>query len=798
MAVILSQFEKTTGLDQGASRLFIYDTTNDSDGGAWRKRCHNTSWYNEPLNTSSRGSRKEFPSVAIFSINSGSNQLDIYDADQPDFPLWMRFTFPSYSAGSNWSSNSLGLGRANFFAWALNSVACKNGWVIVGNSEATQSGGFIWNFISDKAWEMARYGNANQQFYKVPGRLSDRNDNTQIYDLTESSGGRYNSDQNPLDTFYGKIPGNGIRSVAVTVRPGAQINEDTGLPMVTFGLAGQLGGAIINDDGKAVSFTGNTEYQCIFDGDGVFHYTGHNNSNWYAVAPPYTQYNGLAYLGHTGLAYGKFSATSKNMVAYKDIVGRRWYGTELSLFKKGSPTDHTFAKGSQLTLGDDYMTGWMPFASSMSVINGSETATLSASTEYVTGGNFSSASDWSTGANWTISGGTASSVNNSDPYMTQTATAQRTYGKYYIATLQQSVGSNRSVILVNQNLTTHVQPNTGAGNTQADPQFVIHGSLSNLGATDPNSVAVWQQNSNNQQTNNLYSTATTTIDNVSIRELAIPDRSPGVPFPMEVKGSGNIHIEAVDTNAEMTCARVGDTDTWIEQEFNDKFLWGTNDFYWMFWVYIPVGGSGAIIGHGDRASNDGFLINYNPTREGIDYGYLNHSNSFIGNNTSVDANFPKVGQGKWTHVAVVMHQNRFQSFIDGQAHHYTHQASGVNWAAEWERPITTFFRRAGYDSSSDPMSAGAKLSMVRAGHGGYLDPKTIKFIYDQEKPLFSVGAKCFLTSDYGDAYQDPKTGELVVGGVSGGRVFDGLTVKQELNTAQSTTFAISGGVVAGD
>ena len=29
--------------------MFVYDTSKDSDGGAWTERCQNTSWYNEPL-----------------------------------------------------------------------------------------------------------------------------------------------------------------------------------------------------------------------------------------------------------------------------------------------------------------------------------------------------------------------------------------------------------------------------------------------------------------------------------------------------------------------------------------------------------------------------------------------------------------------------------------------------------------------------------------------------------------------------------------------------------------------------
>ena len=45
--------------------IFIYDTSKDSDGGAWRHRTSHTSWYNEELNTATRGSRREFPAVAV-------------------------------------------------------------------------------------------------------------------------------------------------------------------------------------------------------------------------------------------------------------------------------------------------------------------------------------------------------------------------------------------------------------------------------------------------------------------------------------------------------------------------------------------------------------------------------------------------------------------------------------------------------------------------------------------------------------------------------------------------------------
>ena len=69
---------------------FVYDTRKDSDGGAWRKRTQHTSWYNEALNTATRGSRKEFPVVAVIVAESGT--LTIYDGDDPSMPMWMVFT----------------------------------------------------------------------------------------------------------------------------------------------------------------------------------------------------------------------------------------------------------------------------------------------------------------------------------------------------------------------------------------------------------------------------------------------------------------------------------------------------------------------------------------------------------------------------------------------------------------------------------------------------------------------------------------------------------------------------------
>ena len=68
--------------------VFVYNTSLDSDGGAWRKRTQGTSWYNENPGPY-RGARKEFPAVAI--ISCGDPFIRIYDGDDPDLSLWMEF-----------------------------------------------------------------------------------------------------------------------------------------------------------------------------------------------------------------------------------------------------------------------------------------------------------------------------------------------------------------------------------------------------------------------------------------------------------------------------------------------------------------------------------------------------------------------------------------------------------------------------------------------------------------------------------------------------------------------------------
>lgn len=72
---------------------FIYDTKTDSDGGAWRYRCQQCSWYNE-ASSATRSSRSMFPEVAL--LVTTNHDFYIYDMDRHkdgtgELELWMKF-----------------------------------------------------------------------------------------------------------------------------------------------------------------------------------------------------------------------------------------------------------------------------------------------------------------------------------------------------------------------------------------------------------------------------------------------------------------------------------------------------------------------------------------------------------------------------------------------------------------------------------------------------------------------------------------------------------------------------------
>ena len=183
--------------------IFIYDTSKDSDGGAWRKRTQNTSWYNETLNTATRGSRKDFHAVAVIVRESG--YLKIYDGDDPDMPMWMVF-----EANNNASEPYL----FEYFTTGGTSVTALNGIIVSGHNP---NGATTINFISEKS---IRYRlTSSSCTYDLLGTISQRNTFLPV-------------NFSPYASTIGLV-NSVVNDVAMTVLPNAPIDPATGLPVPT-------------------------------------------------------------------------------------------------------------------------------------------------------------------------------------------------------------------------------------------------------------------------------------------------------------------------------------------------------------------------------------------------------------------------------------------------------------------------------------------------------------------------------------------------------------------------------------
>lgn len=224
-ALALSAYNKTIGVV--AVDAFIYDTSKDSDGGAWRKRTQHTSWYNETLNTATRGSRKEFPAVAVIVIEA--TKMTIYDGDEPDCPMWMVFNYI--------------LGAHSFITYSdrsLSSVAALNGNIVLGGDDNVDGSGHVHiiNFLKDNH---ERYTTVHSI---APENISQRNE---IVNYVPFGDGQSLAQVTVYD-------------VAITSLPAAPIDDATGLPIPTIAVASQGGLSVILDSGTRISPASQADY----------------------------------------------------------------------------------------------------------------------------------------------------------------------------------------------------------------------------------------------------------------------------------------------------------------------------------------------------------------------------------------------------------------------------------------------------------------------------------------------------------------------------------------------------------
>ncbi len=212
--------------------IFLYDTSQDTDRGIWRFQTHTLNWYNETLNTVSRGQTKEFPAVALIVTRDNANSaVTIYDATDTDFPMWMNFP------------------RGSIFAPTTKMpVSMLNGVLCVGNYG---EGLIKIDFLKEISIKIMDDG-----YYKP---------------IDELIANRYTTSWSVVnyEPTYNLVSNN-INDVALTYLKDSVPDPITGLHPVVIGVSTDLGATIFDGPagiGTAVDITGESSNNVYFSTD---------------------------------------------------------------------------------------------------------------------------------------------------------------------------------------------------------------------------------------------------------------------------------------------------------------------------------------------------------------------------------------------------------------------------------------------------------------------------------------------------------------------------------------------------
>lgn len=209
--------------------ISLYDTTSDTDGGAWRNKTSGTSWFQETLDTATRGSTRKFPEVAL--IVAETSTVTIYDAFDNDISMWMIFNV-NFNAGSS---------RMAGYP-AVTSIAALNGELLVGHAQVGNHVSSISriDFIHDTAFQytdsVVDYAGTNCGNWDTG--ISDRNDTSSTHYIGATPSSPVLIDDN-------------VNSISVTNNSGAELDPNRfNLPYSTIEVMTDAGSSWINPDGS--------------------------------------------------------------------------------------------------------------------------------------------------------------------------------------------------------------------------------------------------------------------------------------------------------------------------------------------------------------------------------------------------------------------------------------------------------------------------------------------------------------------------------------------------------------------
>ena len=836
--------------------IFVYDTSKDSDGGAWRKTTQSTSWYNEGV-SEYRGDRKEFPSIAVIVVES--DRVVIYDGDDSDLPMWMIFKNEGQiGAASNMLTAGVS-GQTNTCVHAL------NGDMVVGveRTAGSSEGLFRINFISERAI-IYRTEASGYTASRWTGNIKDRNYLTIGSSQQMASNCIAYWEDNDLEDIRDLR----IKDVSMVVERNAPLDEISGLPIPTVGAASTTAVNIVlpyvgdrntgpitiklmpediagydaiktmeaidfDEDGKCIwttSQTGSAFRNIVV--------TARPASNFADIAANYSQLGGntfsmqwtgqiarhitnngtvtnnRGYGGSAGIGNWKTYNPSPSQI-YPTFAGENILITDngnansapIMLFDKKSLFEHESPLYAHIT--KDYNTGWMP-PETRSVLLADTDDTDLTGTELITNGTSAtiSTSDWSIG-NATVSIVNVAGRNylkilntgNSQAYAYQGFST--TSGKSYVISFRlHQDGSNAMACWLRMGT---------SGNGVNVLNVNNHGEGTYAYTFEASSSTTYASFFVTNTGANRYNLVT----DVSVREVQVYDRSkwtygqssPGFTFQgAKVNGSGLTRTK-VGTGSDLVYYTGWSSSNYLTLgaiESNDNLSVRTR-------TNSPNNASPEDIyefGTGDYFMMGWFWCNY---VGGGQYLIKREDTDLSSNGDSTR---------HWS-VWIAADLKYIAHYVGGNAYHSANNAyTNRSWThfcvGRDGKNIKTYINGRLFQqwysggsstvsmNSAHPVTIGyscnsaTRLALMRFGKG-FPSERDIEKIYQEERELFSDNVNCTLygtSNDIKANCYDSGTGLYHVGTSSGRSDFSGLKRINNTTTAVTSSLSASNGFIA--
>lgn len=730
-------------------KTFIYDTSKDSDGGAWRKRGTDKSWYTETICTGqwrsqlanlaaawavtgaaagdfyqnttdgkfymiggtigaqtqtevTRGNVREFPEQVAIVMEYG--RVIFYDLTQPNTPMWMVF---------------VGVLSTSWVYTGLSGLAALNGKVWTGS---LANGVLIeTDFIQDSGW----------QWYSSPtytgpiiSKISSRN----AGEPSKSYG----------NTTRGVLGNSAVNDIAAAVLDGAPVDPATGLPIPTIAVATNGGVSVIKHDGTVVNSATTTGIPSVGVSRNRLAY-GHLSGQTYTG---YAVDLRAISAGFSGLPYANDGVNGNSIPApigqpahFKNTgAGLVSYGAVgLSIIQENPGAQ---AKGMVAYITNAYPGAWQVGDSRALWLCDTVAETITASGELVTNGTFATdTSGWAaSSAVLSVDANRLKVVANSAGNGFAYQVIPTVVGKTYALSVDITAGVNANELAVG----------VGAG-------------------SESNYASGWGVGSNSIKTSFVATSTSTTItcyvapntgvayfDNISVK-LTDADRS--------VKNNGliingSITKAAVATGAQLVAYSGFSASNYLRQPYNANLDFGTGDF-----TYLGHYLFGTQAAHPQVIFQRGVGAGAILLQENGAYIYL-----LIHDGTSMVqiANWPLVSNER-VHFVVTRIGGVLYIYLRGVL-----VLSGVNTLSLTSAELPSLF--IGNDPTLANSAINGSLCLIRASATG-MTADQVAHAYRTELALFQPNAQCTIdgTSAAVTALAYDETADVLQVGTSWGR-----------------------------